>query len=752
MLTQIKKIKNFGVFEDYAPSTDYPDFGRYNVIYGENGSGKTTLSRLFACLETGEHFDHPDLEYTVESQSGQLVRGKKYGRRVRVFNSDFIEGDIGRFDGPMRHILILGKENKAIAEELKTEIAVRDDRVKRVQVHTAVVTKLANEKSKLFSAIAKTIGEATSGSTLRSYRKPDAESAFAKLGATQALSNTEYEIHRATVRQEQMLEIEPIKVPRWREIPGEPSVSILQAASTAANRAKLLTLRSAQSAAISRLAENPDIAGWVEEGLGIHAKHATGHCEFCAQPIPADRIKALSEHFSAEDQTLKEEIDAERLDLSAITEVLGRLNLPDRLNFYSELRGEYDAASKAVEIALTSLRKQLEDLDAALSEKLTLRTKTYELDLVSDIEALTLALGSIKALVSRHNNKTSRFDSEKQVASRAIEAHHLMSIKEDVDDLTAQMATLTSEIALLQNGGESLEEKRGIEELTQSIIAKQAIVSDAHAGGASLTELLKQFLGRTDLRFESGEDGYRVLRRGKPAKRFSEGERTAIAFIYFLVQLKDQDFELAEGVVVIDDPISSLDSSAIYQAFAFLKNEAQKAKQLFIFTHNFDFLKLLINWIQNIPHTPRTDKTFTMVLCTETAQGRFARLVKLDNLLIDHATEYHYLFKVLYTFRSDGTILGCYHIPNIARKVLETFLDFHVPSGKSLYQKLEETNFDPLKKTAIYKFSNDLSHHTGKSFDPALVAEAQKNTAYLLEMIQAVAPIHFEGLKKLSHA
>lgn len=108
--------------------------------------------------------------------------------------------------------------------------------------------------------------------------------------------------------------------------------------------------------------------------------------------------------------------------------------------------------------------------------------------------------------------------------------------------------------------------------------------------------------------------------------------------------------------------------------------------------------------------------------------------------------------QVLYTFKSDGTILGCYHVPNIARKVLETFLDFHVPSSKSLYMKLEETGFDPHKKTAIYKFANDLSHHTGKSFDPALVAEAQKNTVYLLEMIETVAPLHYAGLKQLCEA
>jgi wobble nucleotide-excising tRNase len=231
----------------------------------------------------------------------------------------------------------------------------------------------------------------------------------------------------------------------------------------------------------------------------------------------------------------------------------------------------------------------------------------------------------------------------------------------------------------------------------------------------------------------------------------SEGEKTAIAFIYFLVQLKDQDFNLNEGVVVIDDPISSLDASAIYQAFAFLKNETQGAKQLFILTHNYEFLKLLINWLRNVPNN-KTMTSYSMIQCIETDEGRFARLAKLDNLLIDHATEYHYLFKVLYTFKSDGTILGSYHVPNIARKVLETFLEFHVPSSKKLYKKLDETDFDPLKKTAIYKFANDLSHHTGKGFDPALVAEAQKNTDYLLQMIQSVAPLHYEGLRRLSEA
>lgn len=748
MLTQIKKIKNLGVFDNYAAPADHPAFGRYNVVYGENGSGKTTLSRLLACLEAGEHADHPALEYVVESQSGSLTHGTKYARRVRVFNSDYVEANIGRFDGPLRHILIVGEENKAVAEELKAEIVTRDARKARIETITSAVAKVESDKGKLFSQVAKTIGEATSGSTLRSYRKPDAEAAFAKLASAKSLSEAELEVHRATVRQEQMPEIGQLSFP---VLAGEREIGALDAAAHAAPRAKALTMRSAQAAVIERLAKNPAIAAWVEEGVHIHAG-SPERCEFCDQPLPAERLKNLADHFSLEDQSLKEELASERSTLSATIEAIGGLTLPDRLAFYSELRGDYDHAAEAFEAERKKLTQQLERVSETLAEKITLRTTAYEAELETDTDTLHAALDAVNALIKHHDDKTGSFEEQKSKARNAIEAHHLLSIREHVDDFVKQANSLEAEAILLREGGEGLPDRRSLEALSESITAKQAQVSNAHAGGEDLTKHLKQFLGRTDLRFESGDDGYRVLRRGKPAKRLSEGEKTAIAFLYFLVQLKDQSFDLGEGVVVIDDPISSLDASAIYQAFSFLKNETQAARQLFILTHNFEFLRLLINWVKNIPGIPKSDRTFSMVLCTETGQGRSARLAPLDKLLIDHATEYHYLFKVLYTFKSDGTILGCYHIPNIARKVLETFLDFHIPSSKSLYQKLEEVKFDSHKKTAIYKFANDLSHHTGKAFDPALVAEAQKNTQYLLDMIKEVAPLHFHGLEALSQA
>lgn len=751
MLTQIKKIKSLGVFDNYAAPPELKAFERFNVIYGENGSGKTTLSRLLACLQAGEHKDYPSLEFSVDTQSGTLSHGQKYVRNVRVFNCDFVDANIGRFDGPLRHILILGEENKAVAVEIKAEIATRDDRTKRLQDIAAAVTKLENERGKIFSTIAKTIGEASSGSTLRTYRKPDAEAAFGKLANAKSLTDSELEIHRATVRQERMPEVGKLPIPGIIEPGTGKTIGPVGAAHALAERCKVLTMRSAQSAVIARLASHPDIAAWVEEGVTLHKHHAGDTCEFCAQPLPAARLKALADHFSVEDQQLKAEIEQERVWIADVLKAIGGFIFPDRLALYSELRADYDIAVAAFETELKAVKARVAAVDDLLADKLTRRTEAYDGAAYSDAEALKAALTSIADVMERHDTKTKGFEAQKVSARDTIEVHYLLTIKAQVEEVAAKIASHKTEETLLTDGGEGLTDKRSLGAITQSITDKQAQISNEHKGGEELTAHLKQFLGRTDLVFENSKDGYVVLRRGKPAKRLSEGEKTAIAFLYFLIQLKDQDFDLAEGVVVIDDPISSLDSGAIYQAFSFLKNVTQDAKQLFILTHNHEFLRLVINWFQNLPNA-LGKKSYAMVVCSEIAAGRAARITALDPLLIEHATEYHYLFKVLYTFQSDGTILSCYHVPNVARKVLETFLDFHLPSNKSLYRKLDETDFDPHKKTAIYKFTNDLSHFTGKGFDPALVAETQKNTAYLLEMIKHVAPLHYAGLEALAKA
>ena len=99
-------------------------------------------------------------------------------------------------------------------------------------------------------------------------------------------------------------------------------------------------------------------------------------------------------------------------------------------------------------------------------------------------------------------------------------------------------------------------------------------------------------------------DHYLVTRNGGPATRLSEGEQTAITFVHFIEMV---EVDIANGgapIVVIDDPVSSLDERIQYGVASVLKAlitswDAQSKKmaasavaQLFILTHSFDLFQI----------------------------------------------------------------------------------------------------------------------------------------------------------------
>lgn len=742
MLVKVDKVKNLGVFADYTWGAQLPGFERFNVIYGDNGSGKTTFSRLLDCLKIGVHDEYPTLEYRIESRSGDIVHGRPAIRKIRVFNADYVQLNIGPMDAALKPILVIGEENKALADELvaeQTEVATRKS---VILTANNAIDALQNGRGRIFTAIAKTISEATSGSTVRNYRKNNAEAAFAKLGAGLMLSPEELEARRAILRQEPM---EVLASPTALVIRiNDVEMPITDAMSLQIEEASSLCGRSAFSVAIQHLRDNPDIGGWIEEGYALHKKHGSTDCEFCGRLVPANRWTQLETHFSTEDQALKAAIKACDASLEAAVASLHAVSLPDRLAFYSDLRDRYDATLTVWRDAKDEAERQCQAVRERLADKLAARTESISFELQVDLTAVMKAHSAVTAIIQDQNAKTDGFDKACENARTEIEKHYLTSVKSEVAEFNTK---IRGQEALIKSAtdGVPADGKPTLQALESSIAEKRAQISNAHKAGERLTKLLHTFLGRSELVFSSGDEGYRVLRNGRAAKRLSEGERTAIAFIYFIVQLEDQDFDLADGIVVIDDPVSSLDASSVYQAFSFLKSAVKDAKQVFILTHNFSFLRLLLNWLQNVPNS-EGKKSYYMLVCRSDAVGRISNLAKLDKALIDHPTEYHFLFKVLAQFQNDGTIAGCYHIPNVVRKVLETFLDFHAPAPKSLHAKLNSTNFDEAKKTAIYKFSNDLSHRTGQGFEPGLVQESQKNAAYLLEMIKELAPAHYNGM------
>ncbi|MBF0318744.1 MAG: AAA family ATPase [Nitrospirae bacterium] len=448
-------------------------------------------------------------------------------------------------------------------------------------------------------------------------------------------------------------------------------------------------------------------------------------------------------------------------NLDHLYKSINNIKGPDKARFYDEFQDEYENSYTIFNAAKYSLLQVIEEVKKTIEYKKFKTTESVILDMTIDPQPFIESLNAIASFIKQHNKKTYDFDSEKKAAITKLKNHFLSTIFDDVKTLEKEIQDNEDKINKIDYGDEANGDL-GISALKKRIADNQAKISSTHKACGDINIGLATFLGREELLIEPHrikapdehgnlqelDDGYIIKRNGKPAMNLSEGEKTAIAFVYFTIQLKDQNFDLSKGIVVIDDPVYSLDSNSLFQAFAFLKNAVKNAEQNFIFTHNYDFLRLLLNWVKH----DWGKACFYMLKNYYDGNQRHAYLDNMDKELSTYESEYHYLFKILMAFKSDGTIVQAYPIPNIARMVLETFLMFRVPNNDKAYKKLETigktTTFDKNKLTAIYKFTNDQSHITGAGFNPALVQETQKNVEYLLEMIQEVFPEHYKILQE----
>jgi wobble nucleotide-excising tRNase len=765
MIVKIKKLKNLGIFENYSWDASLSEFKRFNVIYGWNGSGKTTLSKLFDCLENGSHSDYPALEYEIECTSSQKFKNAEaFDKKVRVFNQDYVTRNLKIIEGKANSItLVLGEENKELVEQIKKdEITLYGDPqtpastglIQSAKKSQEKLTAKIKEKEKAFTDIARIIA-ATGGEAVRSYNSKNAKTAFAKILIPTELTEEQIKHCSLVLSQKSEPEIQGIIIPDVKYVQSNTPEKLLESLTTLLKEAEDILGQTVTSNVISRLKEHADICDWVEAGIKIHSDHGSTNCEFCSQPLPADRMTELADHFNDEDRRLKAKADDLAAKLRIVYTTLNGLVLMDRARFYEEFRPQFDIASITFDAEKKGVLGKIIEIGKRVTEKKLKTTEAVPLAETIETIGFTEVLETINRLITSHNLKISNLEREKADANQKLETHYLSTIFQSAGLLETECDSLSDKINFLTNGDPEDDASIGIVGLQARIAENQGKISNTQKACDNINEGLATFLGRKELTFEPfyvkttvdggekvTEQGYIIKRGESPVKHLSEGEKTAIAFVYFTVHLQDRDFDLSKGIIIVDDPISSLDANSLFQSFAFLKNAVKDAYQVFLLTHNYDFLRLLLNWVRHIPKK-FGQKGYYMVNNKYNAGVRSAFLASLDQTLQDHESEYHYLFKCLYNFKSDGTILNVYHIPNIARKVLDTFLMFRVPNSTSGYEKMTTLTFDENKKTAIYKFTNDQSHITGAGFDPSLIAETQNNVKALLEMMEAVFPEHY---------
>ncbi len=214
-----------------------------------------------------------------------------------------------------------------------------------------------------------------------------------------------------------------------------------------------------------------------------------------------------------------------------------------------------------------------------------------------------------------------------------------------------------------------------------------------------------------------------------------------------------------DRIVVIDDPISSLDKQAIFQIFSIVANEMKKntTRQYFILTHNLDFLGHLKEF-----YGKAISENRVRLMCVSATDSGCV-IEDINPLLRDHRSDYYYVFTVIYGFKDHCDIKDSYLIVNLLRRWLETFLEFKFSSHGDLQSTLESAYTLAKKETekwttpfnadhlAMYRFINHGSHGfpDTESTDESILMNANIRIQEALQLVKILDSMHYKKLEAL---
>lgn len=746
-IDRISRLRNCGVFQDFSWPADLPNFGRYNLIYGWNWSGKTTLSRLLRALEM--RIMPTDGQVTL-SVNCHDVSGDDFAQAtlpVRVFNRDFITESVFPVGGgDVQPIFVVGKESvekQREVERLKADLAQAQRKFEFARSKKEDVNKILDKFCIDGARVIKDTLRSSGESPYNNYDKAD----FRKR-ADKMASDMDKETHSLRETDRHKLLLQHRATPKSKV--SELTYRLPQLKELAASASELLS-RTVISRVIDSLRGDPTLSEWVHQGLGLHRDRKAETCLFCEQTLSKNRLAELEDHFSAEYEEFLKGLDVQIGQLEAALRSAATLVLPNRAELYEDLGGEYSAAKSALQKVLNSTKVFLDALVQAFTKK---KNRPFEsLDLgVAVPEVDTGPVDRMNEVIQKHNQACDDFKSLVDEARRRLEADYVAERLEEFMRLSN---------AVLECESSDNEAETQVKRLNRDIERLEREVIEHRRPAEELNEDLRKYLGHDELRLDIKDNGYTITRNSVSAQALSEGETTAIALLYFLKALQDSRFDLANGVVVLDDPVSSLDANALYLAFGFIRERTQHAAQLLVFTHNFTFFRQVRNWFYHLKGQNKKDiaqrpARFYMIECTRDGDQRCSGIRPLDPLLERYESEYHYLFAFIYRATKASpaaTLEENYILPNMARRLLEAFLAFRRPNvSGDLWKKLKTIKFDEAKKLRILRFLHQYSHSDAigePEHDASLLGEARSVLADLLEFIKDQDHGHFAAMEKL---
>lgn len=782
-------ITNFGSFKSFIWKKAVKDrggnvlnFKRLNIIYGRNYSGKTTLSRIFRSLQTGRiPINYSAPSFIISGDKGEINQSRisAHGYDIRVYNRDFVNDNlsflVNQDDGEIKTFAIVGEKNK----EIEDTIAEIESKLGSVEKKSGIKHELETKRKERDRAKNnhKTADDALADK-LRTHAndkiKKNREYGTAVYNIDNIrrdISSTKKAGFEALTDDEKPIKIALLKQEVLPDISGK--VSITLKLDTLARTAEDLLQRTIKpTQAIQELLNDSVLQLWVKEGIPHHrGKRDT--CAFCRQTLPHDIWQVLDSHFSKESTELESEIDLSMISVdSEINRIPTFLTMTSE-KFYSEEKSAFDARKKALDGCLDVYKQDLEALKTALQKRKSSLFQTVTLPVAKhDAKLIVQHVEAINGLIEQSNSRSKTLDKDKTAARDALR----------LSDVATFVTTIGYEAELIRIAGLKTasdtantaftDAEKEITRLEGEVTILQGKLKDERKGADRVNALLNHFFGHDGIKLEAQDNHdntavkFQIMRDGKSAYNLSEGECSLIAFCYFIAKLEEPESKDKELIIYIDDPISSLDGNHIFFMFSLIESLIAKPiknddgsnryryKQLFISTHNLDFLKYLKKI--SLPNEKNHGGHQHFMI---ERNGAASNILLMPTYLKDYITEFNYLFHQIYKCR-DQELANTNHEPfysfgNNLRKFLEAFLFYKYP-----YHDDKSDAFERIKKffgdddaaiALANRLNNELSHLESifdRSIKPIDIPEIPKLANFVLDKIYASDPDQYNSLLK----
>lgn len=459
----------------------------------------------------------------------------------------------------------------------------------------------------------------------------------------------------------------------------------------------------------------------------------------------------LNNHFSDQFSILKSKISSAIIELDTISI---NINSPESSQLFPDLIPEYLKAMEELNTIISkivSIKKTLQDYATKKNDD---PFKSFECNCekIEPIEKeLQLITNKINSVISVHNHRSSNIESERESAMKCLESSFISEVLLNYNYANENTALVSAKTANTKNS-EELTELKSQKKKIETSLSNEAIAA------TEFNHALSHFLGHSEIKmdFDATVGGYQIKRNhdNSIAKKLSEGEKNAIALMYFAVKTKENNNDISKNIVVIDDPVSSLDSNYTFHAYAFLKDHFEKVKQLFVLTHNYSFFGLMHDWLSKKNKKNGDIKScFYLVTAKDEDGFRTSNFSNANTSILQYATEYHYSFERLIelSMQSHLTTDEWMLAGNLSRKCLECFASFKRPKARSNFRELLSLLVkDEQRLNRIYKFINHFSHLQKVSFDKSqvdiLVAEGPQVLREVIKIIHENDETHCREL------